>query len=76
MIDLVNILPFLFDRGTKDYSLVNTMFIDLSIFIALFNQGTVLLDFDTLCPPSYGGVINKRPLMVSYQTPLPMYSKL
>ena len=37
MINLVNILPFLCDKGTLDYSLVIIMLIDLSIFIDLFN---------------------------------------
>ena len=35
---IVSILsPSLFDKGTKDYSLVKILLMDLSIFIDLFN---------------------------------------
>ena len=42
--------PFLFDKRTQDYRLINILLIDLSIFIDSLIQGTVLLDFDSLCP--------------------------
>ena len=43
--------PLLFDKGTKYYSLINILLINLSILIDLFNLGTMHIDFG----PLWGG---------------------
>ena len=55
------LIPPLFDKGTKYYSLVNILLVALSIFIDLFYQSTVHLEFGPMCVPCPPPSINGKP---------------